>query len=80
MQRLLIVAGIVLLVLGIAWPWLSKLPFGRPPRGSAHRARRLQLLLSADHRARDLGARVADPVVAAQVARATRRRFRVAGG
>ncbi len=31
MQRLLIVAGIVLLVLGIAWPWLSKLPFGRPP-------------------------------------------------
>jgi hypothetical protein len=31
MQRLLIVAGIVLLVLGIAWPWLSKLPFGRLP-------------------------------------------------
>jgi hypothetical protein len=31
MQRLLIVAGIVLLAAGIAWPWLSKLPFGRLP-------------------------------------------------
>lgn len=31
MQRLLIVAGIVLLALGLAWPWLSKLPLGRLP-------------------------------------------------
>ena len=31
MQRLLIIAGIVLLVIGLAWPWLSKLPFGRLP-------------------------------------------------
>jgi hypothetical protein len=31
MQRLLIVAGAVLLVVGLAWPWLSKLPFGRLP-------------------------------------------------
>lgn len=31
MQRLLIVAGIVLLLAGLAWPWLSKLPFGRLP-------------------------------------------------
>ena len=31
MQRALIVAGIVLLVIGIAWPWLSKLPLGRLP-------------------------------------------------
>jgi hypothetical protein len=30
-QRALIVAGIVLLVLGLAWPWLSKLPLGRLP-------------------------------------------------
>ena len=31
MQRALIVAGIVLLVAGLAWPWLSKLPLGRLP-------------------------------------------------
>mgnify|MGYP001093620804 FL=1 len=31
MQRLLIVAGIVLLVIGLAWPWLSRLPLGRLP-------------------------------------------------
>ena len=31
MQRPLIIIGLVLLVAGIAWPWLSKLPFGRLP-------------------------------------------------
>ena len=31
MQRALIVAGLVLLVIGLAWPWLSKLPLGRLP-------------------------------------------------
>jgi hypothetical protein len=31
MQRALIVAGIVLLVIGLSWPWLSKLPLGRLP-------------------------------------------------
>jgi uncharacterized membrane-anchored protein len=31
MQRALIVVGIVLLVIGLAWPWLSKLPLGRLP-------------------------------------------------
>jgi len=31
MQRALIVAGIILLVIGLAWPWLSKLPLGRLP-------------------------------------------------
>jgi hypothetical protein len=31
MQRILILLGILLLVAGIAWPWLSKLPFGRLP-------------------------------------------------
>jgi hypothetical protein len=31
MQRLLVVAGIVLLVIGLAWPWLAKLPLGRLP-------------------------------------------------
>jgi len=30
-QRLLIVAGVVLVVAGLAWPWLSKLPLGRLP-------------------------------------------------
>ena len=31
MQRALIVIGLVLLIAGIAWPWLSRLPFGRLP-------------------------------------------------
>jgi hypothetical protein len=31
MQRFLIVLGIVLLVAGLAWPWLSKLGLGRLP-------------------------------------------------
>ena len=31
MQKLLIVAGIALVIVGVAWPWLSTLPFGRLP-------------------------------------------------
>jgi hypothetical protein len=31
MQRLLIVAGALLLVVGLAWPWLSRLGLGRLP-------------------------------------------------
>ena len=31
MGRLLILFGVVLLVLGLAWPWISKLPWGRLP-------------------------------------------------
>ena len=31
MQRALLIIGLVLLVAGIAWPWLSRLPFGRLP-------------------------------------------------
>lgn len=31
MQRILIIAGIVLVVAGLAWPWLGKLPLGRLP-------------------------------------------------
>ncbi|HJT50525.1 MAG TPA: DUF2905 domain-containing protein, partial [Nitrosospira sp.] len=31
MQRFLIIFGILLVVAGLAWPWLSKLPFGRLP-------------------------------------------------
>jgi hypothetical protein len=30
-RRLLIVLGAVLLVLGLAWPWVSRLPLGRLP-------------------------------------------------
>jgi uncharacterized membrane protein len=35
MQRFLIIAGIVIVVLGLAWPWLSKLGLGRLP-GDIH--------------------------------------------
>lgn len=35
MQQLLITLGILLLVLGLAWPWLSQFPLGRLP-GDIH--------------------------------------------
>ena len=31
MQRILIIAGIAVLAIGLAWPLLSKLPLGRLP-------------------------------------------------
>lgn len=31
MQRFLIVIGALLLLAGLAWPWLSRLPLGRLP-------------------------------------------------
>jgi len=30
-QRTLVILGLVLLVIGLLWPWLGKLPFGRLP-------------------------------------------------
>ncbi|GIX23886.1 MULTISPECIES: DUF2905 domain-containing protein [Caldimonas] len=35
MQRWLILVGIVFVLLGLLWPWLSKLPLGRLP-GDLH--------------------------------------------
>jgi hypothetical protein len=31
MQRFLIIAGVVLFIIGLAWPLLSRFPFGRLP-------------------------------------------------
>ncbi|RMG59965.1 MAG: DUF2905 domain-containing protein [Gammaproteobacteria bacterium] len=31
MQRILVILGLVVLLAGLFWPWLSKLPFGRLP-------------------------------------------------
>ena len=31
MSRFLIALGVVLIVIGLAWPWLSRLPWGRLP-------------------------------------------------
>jgi len=30
-QKLLITAGIIILVVGFLWPWISKMPFGKLP-------------------------------------------------
>jgi hypothetical protein len=35
MQKLLIVSGLVLIAIGLAWPWLRRLPLGRLP-GDIH--------------------------------------------
>jgi uncharacterized protein HemY len=35
MQRVLLIVGLVLVLAGLAWPWLSKLPWGRLP-GDIH--------------------------------------------
>jgi hypothetical protein len=31
MQRLLLIAGTILLLCGLLWPWVSRLPLGRLP-------------------------------------------------
>ena len=31
MQRSLIVLGVIIALVGLAWPWISKLPIGRLP-------------------------------------------------
>lgn len=31
MRRALIVIGVVITLIGVAWPWVSKLPLGRLP-------------------------------------------------
>ncbi len=31
MQKALIVTGLTILIIGLLWPWLSKLPLGRLP-------------------------------------------------
>jgi hypothetical protein len=35
MQRLLVTLGLLLVAAGLAWPWLSRLPWGRLP-GDIH--------------------------------------------
>jgi hypothetical protein len=31
MQKILIYSGLLLLAIGLAWPWISRLPLGRLP-------------------------------------------------
>jgi hypothetical protein len=31
MQKLLVLIGVIFIVIGVAWPWLGKLPLGRLP-------------------------------------------------
>ena len=43
MQRLLIVLGLTVVIAGLLWPWLSKLPFGRLPGDIAIQRENLRL-------------------------------------
>ena len=43
MQRLLIVLGLTVVIAGLLWPWLSKLPFGRLPGDIAIERENLRL-------------------------------------
>jgi hypothetical protein len=31
MRRILVAAGVLIAIIGLLWPWLSSLPFGRLP-------------------------------------------------
>lgn len=31
MQRLLIISGLIIIIAGLLWPWIGKLPLGRLP-------------------------------------------------
>ena len=31
MQRILLITGAIIVIAGLLWPWLSKLPFGKLP-------------------------------------------------
>ncbi|MBN2090247.1 DUF2905 domain-containing protein [candidate division KSB1 bacterium] len=31
MQKIFIILGIILIIIGLNWPWLSKIPLGRLP-------------------------------------------------
>jgi ribose/xylose/arabinose/galactoside ABC-type transport system permease subunit len=35
MQRLIVTLGLLLVLIGLLWPWLARLPFGRLP-GDIH--------------------------------------------
>ena len=37
MQRTLIVIGVAVVAIGLAWPWLRRLPLGRLPGDIMHR-------------------------------------------
>ncbi len=43
MQRALISLGLLILIAGLLWPWLSKLPFGRLPGDIAIERENLRL-------------------------------------
>ena len=45
MQRALIVLGALLIVAGLLWPWLGKLPFGRLPGDIALRREQFGLFV-----------------------------------
>ncbi len=45
MQRILMMTGLALLLAGLCWPWLSKLPLGRLPGDIVYESEHLRLYL-----------------------------------
>lgn len=44
-QRTLIIVGLALVAIGLLWPWLGKLPFGRLPGDIAVRREQFSLFV-----------------------------------
>lgn len=44
-QRILMMTGLALLLAGLCWPWLSKLPLGRLPGDIVYESEHLRLYL-----------------------------------
>jgi Protein of unknown function (DUF2905). len=70
MNRWLVIAGLLLVWIGLLWPWLSKLPLGRLPGDIAVQKDGVLVLLPADDLAGHLSA-VVHPDLAVQPERLT---------
>jgi hypothetical protein len=69
LARWLIILGLVLVVAGLLWPWLTRLGLGRLPGDIVIERESFRLLHPARHVAADQPGAVADPVAAQPLTR-----------